>query len=289
MYLDDLLEEVFQDKETPNAILRKYDLVDVLEKTIQSISKELNHSAISITRLVGLAPSVLFLINNRLAKITNQEDKKELEFLMAEVTNHLIKKLLAKCDQPATALKEIKVALETASDINAFNFGALLQILKYDNLEVTYKEDETYWYDWCGKLHELDGLAEKLRRHGLIKSVKDFKELFKAHGNAKLKVQFSKDSVPFLIALFDELKIKGLIIPRGGTGHFHPLKIYGMTFENKVLIKGEPKSIKRNTKRKPEKWERIENKAKDLVTPIAHSITSRSPRVRLDEITRTET
>jgi len=289
MYLDDLLEEVFQDKETPNALLRKYDLVSVLEKAIQSIGKELNHSAISITRLVGLAPSVLFLINNRLAKITDTEDKEKLEFLMAEVTSHLIKKLMEKCDQPATALKEIKNSLETASDLYAFNFGALLKLLNYDNLELTYKEDETFWYDWLGKLHELDELADKLRRQGVIKSVKDFKELFKAHGNSKLKVQFSRDSPPFLIALFDELKINGLIIPRGGTGHFHPLKIYGVTFENKVLMKNEPKSIKRNTKRKPEKWERIENKAKDLVIPIAAQITSRSPRVKPDEINRTGT
>lgn len=289
MYLDLLLDEVFQDKETPLALLRKYDLVSVLEKTIQSIGKELSHSPIAITRLVGLAPSVLFLINNQLAKITDQKDKGELELLMADVTNHLIKKLMDKCNQPATALKEIKSSLETASDINAFNFGALLHLLKYDNLELTYKEDETYWYDWMGKLHELDELADKLRKQGIIKSVKDFKQLFKAHGNSKLKVQFSKDSPPFLIALFDELKIKGIIIPRGGTGHFHPLKIYGVTFENKVLIKNEPKAIKRNAKRKPEKWERIENNAKDLIAPLVAPITSRSPRARPNEINRTGT
>jgi hypothetical protein len=286
MYLDSLLAEVFQDKETPLILLRKYELDGLLEKAVHSIDGILSNPPVSVTSLVGLAPSVLVLINSRLSRVTDAKDKGELELLMAEVSAHLLKKLLAKSKQPATALREIKNSLETASSLHEFKFEALLNLLNFDNLEASFKEDETYWYEWTGKPHELDELAERLRRQGVIKSVKSFKELFKNHGDSTLQVHFAKERLSFVIALFDELRSKGLIVPRGGTGHFHPLKVYGVDLENKVLIKNEPKSIKKNAKKKPEIWEKAENWAKDLVGSIVPAATSKSPRVEQRKITR---
>lgn len=289
MYLSTLLEEVFQDEEIPITLLRKYDLEAVLERAVVSIDKILSHSPVSTTRLAGLAPSILFLINNRLSKVTDPIDKGNLEFLMAEVTVHLLKKLLEKSDQPSTALKEIKNSLETASNVSDYNFAALLAILKYNSLENHYKEDDTYYYDWTGKPHELDELTSKLRRQGVIKSVKVFKQLFRDHGNTSLTVHINRESVHPMIALFDELKKRGLIISRGGAGHFHPLKVYGVDFENKVLMKNEPKSIKKNAKKKPEIWGKTENWAKELINSVVVSTTSKPPQVDRSKIAQVDT
>ena len=278
MYLHNLLEEVFQDRDTALALLKKYDLIEALEKAIDAIKKVLEKPPVSVASLVGLAPSVLFAINSRMGSVNDPIDKLNLEILVSDVAHHLIKKLIDECKQPATALREIKNALRSAADFGIYNFDALLTLLKYDVLEKMYSKDETYWYDWNGKLHELDELSDKLKKLKVIKSVKDFKKLFEPHNNSELRVEFSSDSAPFLISLFDELKSKGLIVPRGGTGHFHPLRVYGIDPKGEFLMEKEPRFIKKNAKRHLKKWEKIENKAKELVAPIMTPATSRPPR-----------
>jgi hypothetical protein len=278
MYLHNLLEEVFQDKDTALILLKKYDLIEALEKAIDAIKKVLDKPPVSVSSLAGLAPSVLFAVNSRLGSVNDSTDKLNLEILVSDVAHHLIKKLMDECKQPVTALREIKNALKSATDFGIYNFDSLLTLLKYDVLEKLYYKDETYWYDWQGKLHELDELSDKLKKLKNIKSVKDFKKLFESHNNPELRVELSSDSAPFLIALFDELKDKELIIPRGGTGHFHPLRVYGFNPKGEFLMKNEPRFIKKNAKRHPKKWAKIENKAKELVAPIMTLATSRPPR-----------
>ena len=47
MYLHNLLEEVFQDKDTALILLKKYDLIEALEKAIDAIKKVLDKPPVS--------------------------------------------------------------------------------------------------------------------------------------------------------------------------------------------------------------------------------------------------
>ncbi len=278
MYFHNLLEDVFQDRDKALALLKKYDLESALEKAVDQINDVLSKPPVSVLSLVRLAPIILFAVNSRMASITDPVDKLNLEMMVSDVAHHLIKRMLKECRQPKTALQEIKASLRTAADFGRYNFDALLGLLQYDVLEKLYLKDETYWYEWNGLIHELDILADGLKSLRVIKSVKDFKRLFDRHDNAQLHVQFSDNCAPFLIAVFDELKNKKLITARGGTGHFHPLSSYGYNSKDEFLMKTEPRFIKKNAKRNPEKWKKLENKAKELVEPLKAPATSKPPR-----------
>ena len=143
--------------------------------------------------------------------------------------------------------------------------GSVAQI-QLDQIEAKFptiqKSNGIYHYEWLGKLHHLDELSNNLKHEKTILSVKDFKKLFEKHDNPLLKVQFEKQSLHFLLALFDELRNRKLLLPKGNKGHFHPLKAYGVDFENNILIKKSPKTIKFTAKKNAEKWEKHVNKAK---------------------------
>lgn len=282
MYLNNLLGEIYPDKEAPIELLKKYDLEGLLEKSILKINAVLERPPVSPISLIPLAPSILLAVNIRLKFISDPNHKILLEILIADVASYLIEQMVKKSDRPATALKELKISLENASDLEGYNFQSLLSLLRYDYLETTYSKDkpiaiETFGYDWKGKPHDLDLIAKKLYKQNSIKSIREFRELFSNHNNPALRVMFSKDSLPFLFILFDELKRKKLIIPKGCNGHFHPLRVYGMDFEKKILIASEPKLIKAGLKRDPEKLAILQNKANEWLNGITPRVTSKLP------------
>ena len=88
---------------------------------------------------------------------------------------------------------------------------------------------------------------------------------------------FANDVVHFLVVLFDELKRRKLIVPKGCNGHFHPLRVYGIDFNGNFLITTEPKLIKAALKKDVEKLEILQNKANDWLTGIVPRITSKLP------------
>ena len=268
MQLVDLLEEVYPyDKEVPLELLRKYDFETILNKAIQKILTAQGNPQLASIILISYAPSVFLSVNNRLKGIIDQVHKGLLEMLIADVLSHLIEDSLKISNRPATDLRSLKVSLENASDLEGYDFPAVLQLLKYEKLETTYTKDkplavDTFWYNWRAKPHELDSIAKKLIRQGSIKSVRDFRELFDDHKNPNLRVMFANDVVHFLVVLFDD---------------FHPLRVYGIDFNGNFLITTEPKLIKAALKKDVEKLEILQNKANDWLTGIVPRITSKLP------------
>jgi hypothetical protein len=282
MYIFQLVGEVYPDKEAPLELLTKYDLEQLLEKAILKIKLVLENPPVTTLSVISLAPSVLLSVNARLKNVPNLNHKRHLEMMIADIASHLIEEMIKKSNQPASALKQLKTALKDAAELEGYDFNALLSLLRYKHLEETYVKDkpvmvETYWLAWKGKPHELDYIAKKLSKKGWIKSTREFRHLFEEHNDSSLKVMFAREGLHFLLVLFDELKSKKLIVPKGCNGHFHPLKVYAIDFDKNVLIISEPKLIKAALKKDSEKLQNLREIASEWLRGINPITTSKLP------------
>lgn len=265
MSIDQILEELFADKATPISLLKKYNLYDVLNNGISLIKNTTDNHPVDAYKFREISASILVSVNSRLGGVADSAEKQHLELLISEVVQYLLRKVIERIGQPNVLITYLKESLQTASSINGYNFEALRNLLKLNHYETTVpirKPVGIFYYDWLGKDYDLADLADNLKADQSVSSVKDFKRLFKNHNDHSLKVQFSRPNLPFLLALFDELKFRKLIFPKGNKGHFHALRTYGVDFENKLLIDREPKTIKYIAQKNPEKWQQYVDKAK---------------------------
>ncbi len=290
--LTELFRQVypFDDKEIPLELLRKYDFENLLLRVLETTGGAKNSTMASML-LVTFAPIVVQSVNSRLNKAI-PEDKARLEILCVDVLSFLMQDLLKKSNHPRTDLQNLRLSLENLYKLEGHDFPTLMAILKYDELEKAFPKDtpviaEKYWYVWTGKPHELDFIASKLYKQCFIKSVKEFRKLFEENHPLNLAVSFARESINFLIVLFDELKVRKLISPKGNNGHFHPLRVYGVDFEGKLLIVVEPKTIKAALKNDPEKLRKLQEKANDWLEGITPRLTSNSPLGNQRQISKT--
>lgn len=267
MSLDQILSQLFVDKEVPLLLLRKYNLQDILNKGILAVKAAMDKQPLNSSSMREIAASILVAVNSKLGGISDPSEKQHIELILRDIAQHLLeKKIIPSSNQPGELIRDVRSSLETTAAIHDYNSEALFKVLKLDQIEAKFptiqKSNGIYHYEWLGKLHHLDELSNNLKHEKTILSVKDFKKLFEKHDNPLLKVQFEKQSLHFLLALFDELRNRKLLLPKGNKGHFHPLKAYGVDFENNILIKKSPKTIKFTAKKNAEKWEKHVNKAK---------------------------
>lgn len=292
MQLNDLLKDIYQDEEIPVQLLVKYGLESVLDTIVQKVTNILQTLPVPNGRIVSLAPMAAVLINSSLREVPTGNDKDKLVYLAAEVSNHLFRKLIESSEQPVAAIRDIRKSLEDACELNKYNLDDLLEKIRFNEIETQYsksiaislpffnkKKKGIYWYDWIGKRNLLNKLSHKLQRQGYIFSVREFKKLFKQHGDPELRVRFKIGCAPFMIALFEELKIAEFIIPKGSrpNAYFHALHTYGVDFAGEKWMKSEPKSTKTIAKRNKENWIKIENSAKAIVLELQRAVASKLP------------
>lgn len=252
--LKNLIDRIFVNKnEEIFLLLKKMEL----DKFISNFSTKLN--GLNNTdfeqgkNIVGtLASTYLTRLNFVLEKINSVEEKKELEYILSEISNEFIHQLLQKKGiSKKNLLTEIRDSLITTCQINNWNTELLLKKIRIDLLHtISVKSDSSInslrkisYYLWLGNHKEFNELAYNLKDQKTIKSISEFKKLFSPH-TGKLTVRIDSEKINFMIILFDQLKVKKLIKPCGTKGHFFPLKMYGVDFNKNVLIKTDPKRIK---------------------------------------------
>ncbi|HRK55450.1 MAG TPA: hypothetical protein PK185_16165 [Cyclobacteriaceae bacterium] len=269
MTLEQILGDLFFRNEEPLRLLRKHGLDLVLSNSIQLIKLEIDKPKIDFTKFGLLASNILISVNSKLKNITDPIEKGYLELILKDVTEYLINKVVQKSYKPERLIQEISHSLKIASSINNYSYEALIRLLKIENPNIGFNPQSnnvngTFHYEWKGYPHDLDELVDALKYEGWIPSVKEFKKLFKNH-EGNLKIQFARDKINELLALFDELKARKLIKPKGGRGHFHALSIYLVDLENSILFERPPKIVKMIAKRNNNYWQNIIKTAKELV------------------------
>jgi len=260
MSLKEILQEHFYDCERPLALLKKHNLEELFENSVQVIRIEIQKEPIDFAKFRVIASNVLVAVNTKLRDINDSYEKGYLENIAREVAVHLLSKISMSAGNAARLMGEIKSGLETTSSLNGYNFEALIALLKLNNesSRVTGSRlNGPFYYEWKGSPNDLDDLVQNLKSAGWISSVKQFRKLFTNHRGETLQIPFNPERLHDVLALFDVLKAKKLITPKGSKGHFHSLRCYLVDFENKVLIKEDPKTIKMIAKRDTENWEKL--------------------------------
>jgi hypothetical protein len=264
MTLESIIDDLYQDKERSIQLLKRHNLYDILENVIKDLNQTIEKKPFDAVRTPEIAATFLTAINSRLSTIQDPDQKQHLELVLRDIGQDLMRKIVPVAKQPKKVFNGIKSALQSAASINGYNFPALTKLLKMETLESELVSDAAiYYYSWKGKNEDLDELAENLKADNLLQSVREFKRLFNKHNDPNLQVRFAKEGLEFLLALFDELKSRKLISPKGNKGHFQPIRAYAVDFENNILIDKSPKTIKYIAQRDAENWSKLTLKAKN--------------------------
>jgi hypothetical protein len=280
MSLPEIMAELFYNDEMPLILLKKHNLEDLFEKSIQVIKVEIQKKPIDFGKFRDVASNVLVTVNSKLREIDDPLERRYLESILRQVAEHLLSKITKSASDSGRLIKEIRSALETTASLKGYNFEALVALLSLNQKASKYMTSRlsgSFYYKWNASDHDLSDLIQTLKSAGWIYSLKDFRTLFSDHGDEGLMVQFNKVKVVDLLALFDVLKSKALITPKGCKGHFYPLKRYLVDLENNLLIQNDPKTIKMVAKRNHENWKKLNKNALTWVSGYKTSITNKLP------------
>lgn len=279
--LIDLIDKIFVNKkEQVFSLLSKYELdkfISTFHSKIMNLKKE--DLAGEKMTLSSLASSFLTRVNSILENLTSNEEKKDLEYILSEISNEFIFQIIQKEDISITqVLTEIKDSIITTCDANNWNVEVLMKITKIDllhalsvksaspltNTATTYKKNkpQVYYYGWLKS--DLNEFSYNLKDQKIIKSIAEFKKLFTNH-DGNIKIRMNGDQLEFIIILFDELKKNKFIKTFGTRGHFFPLTNYCVDFDKKELIKKPPKRIKELVSRDKAKHQQIMDKVNILL------------------------
>jgi hypothetical protein len=267
MSIQEIMTELFYNNEKPLELLRKHDLEELFDRSIQVIKAEIQKKPIDFGKFRDIASNVLVTVNSKLREISDPLEKGYLELILKEIADYLLSKVTTSFTDSGRLISEIRSALETTSSLKGYDFEALVALLRLNSSSkyLSSRLSGTFYYEWKGKQSDLSDLIETLKSSGWITSVKNFRKLFVAHGDPSLNIEFSRTKRNDLIALFDVLKAQGLITPKGCKGHFYPLKRYLVDLEGKRLFETDPKTLKMLAKRNQKKWEGIVKNVKSLV------------------------
>lgn len=259
-------------------LILKYEL----EQPIQNLANFINNKIQKKqTGIKGLPSAFLTQINSGfLAKIQDSDEKRELEEILSNISTYLLEKYIQSINLPAASIvKDLQEELKTTCEINSFDYNALNKVfpietlVKFAKLSSNTSEEvnlltkpPVYYYDWNGiNQYDLDDLVKNLKSENHISNVWGFKKIFKKH-SGDITISINKESLDFIIILFDTLVNNQLLIPRGkNCGKFHPLKLYAVDFDKKDLIENEPKYIKQRIMRNESYYLKLKGKSKKWI------------------------
>jgi hypothetical protein len=261
-------------------LILKYELEQPIQNLVNFINNKIQKKQSGIK---GLPSAFLTQINSGfLAKIQDSEEKRELEEILSNISTYLLEKYIQSINLPsASIVKDLQEELKTTCEINSFDYNALNKVfpietlVKFAKLSSNTSEEVNlltkppiYYYEWNGgSPNNLDDLIKNLKSENHISNVWEFRRIFKEH-TGDIRVLINKESLDFIIILFDTLvdKNKQLLIPRGkNCGKFHPLKLYAVDFDKKVLIENEPKHIKYRIMKNESYYLKLKGKAEKWI------------------------
>ncbi|WP_299676363.1 hypothetical protein [uncultured Dokdonia sp.] len=257
--IEEILSDVYGD-DTGGAIelLDEYNLREVVNEKLLYLKRKTNF--LDIDHISTFSFSLLKAINNIVLKVENGKDKRLLKYTLADIGNYLIKKLIEQEKMTFEDFEELGKSLREFCELEGYNYQDLERLLQIDrsikiktnhkNLSVIKNQINVY-YEWNGNKDLLEYIIDNLKSEKIIVLKSEFEKLFSV---TPKQVRIKRDSKDFIIVLFDVLKNKKLITPRGNKGHFVPLKSFAIDFDKKVLFKKEMKLYKQAIKKKIAKY-----------------------------------
>lgn len=238
------LNEKYQNADDLIGILKEFRLDSLIDNTIKYIETKIENEKISdLPKLSGI---ILNDINSILAKIEDLEKKRKIEYLLSDIFQDYLNEI-NKHKNAKNTISEISLNIKSACEYRGYNYEKLNSFLNIDKLSFLLPKSNVrvLYYEWLGRLEELDEIAKDLYDKKIIYSVKEFKKIFTENEESKT-VRFNKNKLDEIIIFFQVLKELKLIKPKGNSGHFAPFVQYAVDNEGLFLV---PKSINKEHER----------------------------------------
>lgn len=254
------IKEKYHNSDELIALIIEFQLEEVIKRAIQQIETKFQNG--KITDLPKLSGIILNDVNSCLARITDSEKKKKVEYLLSDIFQGYLNEI-SKDVNAETIFSEIQLNIQTACEYRGYDYDKLSSYINIQKHQILLPKSQgrRIYYDWNGELGELDELAKDLYDMKIIYSVKEFKRLFKPiSGN--LSVRCNHEHIDKLIILFQVLKNSCLITPRGrgNSGHFAPLVQYSVDNDGIFLFKKSANKIHERIKRDKSKYHKLKAK-----------------------------
>ena len=271
--LYDLIDKLFLDrKQYVLDLLKKHELNKSLLNSLLAINKKDNLEKLKNTSyLSSLSSTFLTKVNSIIEKIQDVDEKREVEYVVGEVSKGILKELVLNTDQPANStLENLLIALETTCELNEWDFERLKQEINLDLLYVVSTKNNHFgsrkqksagrkdeYYQWNGDKDDLENLITNLKDQKIIKSIPSMRSWFTNEQKCQ-QVQIDNSRIEFVLILFDELYNRGLITPKGYRAKkFTYIESYGVDFDNNVLLKSNQKHIVYRIKQNEQKYTQL--------------------------------
>lgn len=246
-------------------VIERYNLHDILIKAINNIETKLEN--IELTSLINISGIVLTQVNSVLSSIQNQDDKRQLEYLIADIFDDYLKLVYAQPNSEEI-INGIVENLRLVCEYNGYDFEVLHRMLNIEKHEFLLPRQPTknVYYEWLKTQQELDDITKDLAASKIIYSIKEFKSLFKENrGNTK--VRFYREKKAEVIILFQVMKELKLAKPKGkgNSGHFAPFVEYAVDNENNFFIENAIFREHDKLKRTKDKYLNIKEKMQNLL------------------------
>src|SRR4051812_14775176 len=130
MSIEQIMKELFYNDEKPIQLLRKYNLEEIFDRSIQIIKDEVERRPIDFSKFRDIASSVLVSVNSKLREVHDVYEKAYFEQILKEVCNYLLLQITNVGVDSTKLMAEILSGMETASALNGYNFEALIALLQ---------------------------------------------------------------------------------------------------------------------------------------------------------------
>lgn len=268
--IESILNDIFYDgTEKTIEQLKKYGLYEITQKKIIFFNDSMNQN--KVANLNTVYASFVQSINTKLNSISDLDEREHLKYILSNIGNHLIDKLIENNIITSSDLKGLEESLKDIYELLDYDFEDLAKRTQFTRIASLLDSKETQnnkneserYYEWIGSDHNhFDWVCRNLKSEKSISSIKDFKKLFTPK---PVKVGFCKDNFEFVVVLFDTLYEQNIIKPKKRKGHLAPLKDYAVDFENNVLFKKEMKQIKYTIKKNQTKYSKLRGKAEKWI------------------------
>jgi hypothetical protein len=262
--IDKILTVNYQESGSLISLIRKYDLENFLNGTLKEIEKAISES--DNKKLLDLSTLSLIKINENLKGI-NSKEKEQLEFLLSEIFQSLMKRI-----DKSEIITEIQNSLLDACRMIGYDYNILEQMLGLKKIQVLKNRPDFSkrlpYYIWLGKDYKIVELFQLLKDKKLIYSIREFKKIF-APINEHFEYIGYKEKISELVLVFSILNEKKLIKTKVQSGHFSPLKMYGVDNEGKYLFKKAPNKIHEYIKRDKDVYAKLYDKYEKIISNIA--------------------
>jgi len=264
--LETKISESYSNADYLISLLRKIDLEKTINAAISKIEDALKTN--DSNKIISISGIVLSSINIKLTSISSDNDKKSIEYLLADIFQDYLDSIV-HLQNGQEVLSQISENLKNTCELHGYDYSAMIKIFNIEKhivLLPKLKVNKSLYYKWNGQLDELDELVRDIFDKKWIYSVKEFKRLFKPI-EGSLQVRCNKDKKDELLLLFQVLKEYCLIQPKGknNSGHFTPFVTYAIDNEENYLFEKAINKHHDKMKRKMYEYKVLKGRIESIV------------------------